>query len=399
MRAAEAGPAADRIVRRFGLMIGLVGTIAGLFELPEILVQQRSLPLFWTVISVAVGFGMLPVLAVVSLVAGPRLIRAVAGAAALGYLATMGLVLFCYEQLSVEAGVIWVYRLVVVGVLAAALAWQPWPAGIYLVVMCVIPGAGMYFLSDIAPAAAATTSGRSAGLSVLVLWCVSYARSASARVDRESLIESERAADVAGTAARERERARFAALIHDAVLSTLLDASRRDTTSQMIRTQAARTLDQLDAIRKTGTGVDSLDMNSVGGFLRSTVHELDEGIEFRALRDGYAGDVRLPVETAGTLAAALTEAVRNSVRHAAAGSRPVRRTVTVTVGAGGLRVVMRDDGAGFDRSAVPADRLGIAVSIVGRMRQLPGGAAFVESAPGQGTTVTLVWGSSGEGWQ
>jgi signal transduction histidine kinase len=73
----------------------------------------------------------------------------------------------------------------------------------------------------------------------------------------------------------------------------------------------------------------------------------------------------------------------------------VQRTVTVTISAGGIRVVFRDDGAGFDMSQVPADRLGISVSILGRMRQLAGGAGFVESQPGEGTTVTLVWGSDG----
>ncbi|WP_348536948.1 ATP-binding protein, partial [Nocardia carnea] len=94
-------------------------------------------------------------------------------------------------------------------------------------------------------------------------------------------------------------------------------------------------------------------------------------------------------------AAALAEAVRNSLRHAGVPARRVRREVTVTVGAGGLLVVLRDDGKGFDRAAVPPDRLGIAASILGRMRQLPGGAGFVESAPGHGTTVTLMWGSAG----
>jgi signal transduction histidine kinase len=101
------------------------------------------------------------------------------------------------------------------------------------------------------------------------------------------------------------------------------------------------------------------------------------------------------VDAAGIIAAALAEAVRNSLRHATVPDRAVQRTVTVTVSAGGIRVLFRDDGAGFDLDCVPADRLGISVSILGRMRQLAGGAGFVESQPGEGTTVTLVWGGDG----
>lgn len=391
-------PAVDRVARRLSLVIGIGGTIAAVFELPELIVWHRAVPLIWTVLTASVAFGMLPVLAVVSVVAGPRLIRSVAGAAALGYLTAMALATVYYYELVREPGAIWAHRLVAVGVLAAALAWRPVFAGGYLVVASAIPGIALFVMfDDTSVLDMLDRIARHAGLCLLVLWCVVHARAAGARVDRESAVASERAAKIAGTAARERERARFAALIHDAVLSTLLDASRTGATSPALRAQAARTLDRLDATRISDTGPDHLDAGAAIGFLRSAVREVNPGIEFRAHRGGNGGDLRLPVATAGTLAAALAEAIRNSLRHAGVPGRPVRRAVTVTVGAGGLRVVMRDDGVGFDRTAVPADRLGISVSVLGRMRQLPGGAGFVESEPGEGTTVTLMWGSSGGG--
>jgi signal transduction histidine kinase len=57
-----------------------------------------------------------------------------------------------------------------------------------------------------------------------------------------------------------------------------------------------------------------------------------------------------------------------------------------------VTVSVRDDGAGFapDRlaRAVEAGRLGVAQSIVGRMREI-GGTAQVTSSPGQGTEVEL----------
>ncbi|MFI5718405.1 ATP-binding protein [Nocardia sp. NPDC051750] len=400
VRARNNGPelAADRVVRRFGLVLGLVGTIVAGLALPEVVVQHHSVPLIWTVITVLVAFGMLPVLAVVSLVAGPRLVGWVAGAAALGYLAAMALVMPYYYEIRDGAGPIWAHRLVVLGVVAAGVAWRPWLAGIYLVGAAAAPGVALYVMFDDTTAWSVVGNFlRNAGLCLLFLWCVVHARAAGARVDRESVVAGERAAVVAGTAARERERARFAVLIHDAVLSTLLDASRSGNTSPVLREQARRTLDQLDATRISDTGSGLLEANSAIGFLRAAVHEVNPGIGFTVQRGGSESELRMPLAAAGPLAAALAEAIRNSLRHAGVLGRPVRREVTVTVAAGGLLVVLRDDGAGFDRLAVPADRLGISASILGRMRQLPGGAGFVESEPGCGTTVTLMWANAGSG--
>jgi len=53
-----------------------------------------------------------------------------------------------------------------------------------------------------------------------------------------------------------------------------------------------------------------------------------------------------------------------------------------------VAVAVRDRGKGFDPDAVPADRKGVAESIRGRMVR-HGGKAVVQSAPGEGTKVTL----------
>lgn len=390
--------AADRVVRRFGLVIGLVGTIAAVLELPEVFVQHRAVPLVWTLLSVTVAFGMLPVLAVVSLIAGPRSVRTVGGAAALGYLAGMALVMPYYYEVAEAPGLIWAHRLIMIGVLAAAVAWPAWLAGVYLVVTTATPGIALYVMfDDTTLLAVADNFARQAGLSLLFLWCVVHARAAGARLDRESRRAGERAAAVAGTSARERERARFAVLIHDAVLSTLLDASRSGDTSAVLREQARRALDQLDATRFSDIDPGLLNANSAIGFLRAAVREVNPGIEFTVHRGDDENELSMPLSAAGPLAAALAEAVRNSLRHAGVPGRPVHREVIATIGAGGLLVVFHDDGAGFDRSVVPADRLGISASILGRMRQLAGGAGFVESEPGRGTTVTLIWANAGKG--
>ncbi|WP_054814201.1 sensor histidine kinase [Nocardia arizonensis] len=388
--------AADRILRRLGLTFGLAGVIAAVFEVPELLDQSRYASLGLATVLAVLAFGPFAVMAAVSIGMNRQVMRWVAAGAAVSYLVATGSAPFVYHEMPTHTTSLWLYRVFALGVLAAALAWRPPVAIAYLVV-----GSALAAIANRAALPHGDTwslvgdFARGAGLCALFLWCAVYAREAAVRVDRESAVASGRAATAAGAAARDQERARFAALIHDAVLSTLLDASRAGVESPVLRRQAERTLTQLDEARGSRTEPDRLNAQAAIAFLRAAVREVNPGIGFTARRWAEFDDLRLPVHAAGSIAAALTEAVRNSLRHAAVAGRAVRREVTVTVSAGGIRVVFRDDGSGFDLTQVPADRLGVSVSILGRMRQLAGGAGFVESTPGEGTTVTLVWGGDG----
>jgi signal transduction histidine kinase len=53
-----------------------------------------------------------------------------------------------------------------------------------------------------------------------------------------------------------------------------------------------------------------------------------------------------------------------------------------------VRLVVRDQGAGFDPDHVSNDRRGVRESIVGRLERL-GGTAIIRSAVGDGTEVEL----------
>jgi signal transduction histidine kinase len=52
-----------------------------------------------------------------------------------------------------------------------------------------------------------------------------------------------------------------------------------------------------------------------------------------------------------------------------------------------------DTGTGFDPSAVQIGRLGLRVSIVERVTNA-GGKVHIDSKPGQGTVITIVWPAS-----
>ncbi|AYF74759.1 ATP-binding protein [Nocardia yunnanensis] len=386
----------DRIMRRLGISIGIAGVIFGFVELPQIAEQGRYAPAWWTVLAVVLAFGWYPVIAVVSAVSGPRATRFVCGCAAVGFLGALASIPFGLEMHTVDSTTVWLYRVAPVAVTAAVLAWPTRLTVTYLLVACTSAAAAtVYTVTAATPQNVGENFLRAAGLAALCVWCGTAATGAAARVDRESAIASRRAAAQAAAQARDRERARFAALIHDAVLSTLLEASRAGTASDVLQRQAERTLEQLDEYRGDERDPDLLDARSAVLFLRAAVHEINPSIRFATRTWPGYDDLRMPVHSASTIAAALTEAVRNSLRHAAVPGREVRRTVTATVSAGSIRIAFSDDGAGFDLAAVSADRLGISMSILGRMRQLAGGSAFVESQLGEGTTVTLVWGGDG----
>jgi signal transduction histidine kinase len=61
-----------------------------------------------------------------------------------------------------------------------------------------------------------------------------------------------------------------------------------------------------------------------------------------------------------------------------------------STGSGGLEVQVGDTGVGFDPSAVQVGRLGLRVSIVERVTNA-GGAVHIDSGPGRGTVITIVW--------
>jgi signal transduction histidine kinase len=79
------------------------------------------------------------------------------------------------------------------------------------------------------------------------------------------------------------------------------------------------------------------------------------------------------------------EALQNVARHAKA--RQV--WVSAQLGADSATLIVRDDGRGFDLTAVPADHFGLAI-MRERMAAI-GGSVVLESMPGQGTTLTAYW--------
>jgi hypothetical protein len=79
------------------------------------------------------------------------------------------------------------------------------------------------------------------------------------------------------------------------------------------------------------------------------------------------------------------EAIRNAGLHAGVDEVSVE---LATTRAGQAAVIVRDTGSGFDPAQTPG--FGLSESIVARMGQV-GGEVLIESSPGMGTSVSLLW--------
>jgi signal transduction histidine kinase len=107
-------------------------------------------------------------------------------------------------------------------------------------------------------------------------------------------------------------------------------------------------------------------------------------------RTGVPVDVRTPAERVPLEPAVeehlyrlALEALNNAVKHAG----PARMAVALEAGDGGLRLVVTDDGAGFDPAVPRPGHLGL--STMRERAAALGGTLVVDSAPGRGTRVEV----------
>jgi signal transduction histidine kinase len=179
--------------------------------------------------------------------------------------------------------------------------------------------------------------------------------------------------------ARDAERQRFAAHLHDSVLQTLALVQRQAHDPAAVTKLARR---QEHALRAWMAGESDLLSGTLAAALRDVVAEVEDEASI-TVELSTIGD--RPVDAAGeVLVAATREALRNAARHG--GGAPV--FVFAELSPGAAAVFVRDEGPGFVPGDVPTERRGIRDAIVGRMAAV-GGRATIDSAPGEGTEVAL----------
>ena len=178
---------------------------------------------------------------------------------------------------------------------------------------------------------------------------------------------------------RSEERADVAAHLHDSVLQTLT-LIQRTAGSQHETVSLARRQER--ELRAWLYGDRSPAATTLAAALDQVVTEVEASHEV-TVEVVTVGDPELD-DRLGALTAAIREAVLNAARH----SGVADIAVYIECGPELVTAYVRDRGKGFDPSAVPTDRHGIADSIVGRMER-HGGKAEVRSEAGNGTEVAL----------
>ncbi|WP_405799914.1 MacS family sensor histidine kinase [Streptomyces sp. NBC_01506] len=254
---------------------------------------------------------------------------------------------------------------------------------------------------------------------VLLVWVASIAIGYIVEVARASERTLARALEIE---AATRERERLARDIHDSVLQVLAMVQRRGTALGGEAAELGRMAGEQEVALRTlvSSGLVPTTRASEDSSLGAVVRTVDDA-EYAAGRarvPGGAGDgtedrrwdlrtllaplagsavslaepgapVLLRPAAARELAAAVSAALDNVRKHAGDGARS---WILVEDSPDEVVVTVRDDGPGIPEGrlaqAEGEGRLGVALSIRGRLREL-GGTAELISVPGQGTEVEL----------
>ncbi|TDC17326.1 ATP-binding protein [Actinomadura bangladeshensis] len=178
---------------------------------------------------------------------------------------------------------------------------------------------------------------------------------------------------------RSQERAELAAHLHDSVLHTLtlIQRNAHDTreVQRLARSQERTLRTWLYQPRADPDQTFAAAIREIAGEV-----EDDHGVPIEIV---CVGDTALD-ERLGAALQAAREAMVNAAKYSEAPSV----SVYAEVESDEIAVFVRDRGKGFDLDAVPADRMGVRGSIIGRMER-NGGKATVRTAPGEGTEVRL----------
>ncbi len=379
--------AEDRVRLLFARFIGAGYCFYGLLSATSIGENRQHFAFWWTPTALVLVFGtgvMIGVVAIGSAVTARR-VRIAAVVAATGYVIAVSTAPLAWQGPLLVGGHWWPVNFPGLPALALAATVRPVAALAFLVVVTTIVQtvrAAMTVAGSMAPLY--TELPFSIMFSLAFVSATIIARRTGRLIDEVTFTSHRAAAAAAATAAREVERERFDALTHDGVMGTLLAACRLGTSGAIVA-QADDTLEQLDRLAGGEREADDYSPEGAAAVVRNAIGAADQRAQV-AVESAAAG--RYPGEVVRTIAAATAEAVRNAARHA--GPDAVCR-VSVELAVGGLAVTVVDDGCGFDPRAVPRQRLGLAVSVRGRMRQLDGGAAEIASTVGRGTRVRLSW--------
>jgi signal transduction histidine kinase len=201
-------------------------------------------------------------------------------------------------------------------------------------------------------------------------------------------------------AAAEAERTRWARELHDDTLQGLgilrltLAAAQRDGQPEAMAAAVGQALEQLgsdiSSLRALITDLRPAALDQLG--IEAAVMALIDRVKRLGLDVDVSVDLAYDQGRASTryiseLETAVYRIVQEALTNATKHGRAKRAVVEVEEGERGVRVVIRDDGQGFDPIEASS---GFGVPGMRERAELLGGRLSIESAPGEGTTVSAL---------
>lgn len=194
-------------------------------------------------------------------------------------------------------------------------------------------------------------------------------------------------ADAVAQREREAQRKLYGHMIHDSILAVMGEAPRANEDPSVGR-DAREALRDWAGQEEAGSSKQPIGLDEVVDRIRKSVMRAFPAVDIAVEVDPDAEQLSVvPMRVGAALADAAGEAVRNARRHGGPG---VSVAVTVRLDSSPLRVTIVDDGPGFDPSTTVTGRLGLQHSIIERMSDV-GGHARIDSTPGVGTGIELLW--------
>jgi signal transduction histidine kinase len=202
--------------------------------------------------------------------------------------------------------------------------------------------------------------------------------------------------------AASEERRRLARDLHDAVSQSLFSVSLiAEVLPRIYEKDPAAGRERLEELRQLTRGALA-EMRMLLLELRpAALAETSLPDLLRQLGEAVIGRARIPVDVELDTSASgppdvnvalyriAQETLNNTVKHAGAGRARIELSGSRSEGEQSLTLVVADDGCGFDPDDVRAGRLGL--GIMAERAESIGAHLDIDSAPGEGTRVTVVW--------
>jgi two-component sensor histidine kinase len=369
-------------------MVSLFGLLFAATTLPRLGADWSDLHAGITLMIAVAAYGSIGVAALAALL--HQWTRSVFGAVGLIYLGTLALWPLSIGGAYVGHSLPWLFALAGVPctLVVVATRWQL-SVSYVLVVSAAVAGLRLTASGGAATLTSALLDGAAvAETGIALLLVVMAVRRAARNVDTAQGAALSRYADAQIDEATESERVRTDALVHDSVLTTFLSAAAAQTpeAQALAARMAVHTMGVLSRATVASSLGPKVPVRELLGRIREDAGAVGDHFEFAAQA---VRDQSVPENVADAIVSASVQAMTNSVKHA--GGPEVPRSVLVEGASdGAVRVLVKDEGRGFDPKKVASERLGLRVSIIERMSRVSG-AVDLHTALGEGTVFVLSW--------